>query len=78
MANLLAIESDSADGKILNIGSGKEISVNELSKMISDKEPVHEPSRKGDILHSYADITNSKVLGDYNKYSFDDGLKEIL
>jgi len=51
MANLLAIESDSADGKILNIGSGKEISVNELSKMISDKEPVHEPSRKGDILH---------------------------
>ena len=41
----------------INIASGKDISMNELLKIMSDVLPIYLPSRKGDIEHSLADIS---------------------
>lgn len=61
-ANLLASEAklDASDlGTFFNIGSGKNISVNEIADMISDKK-VFLPTRPGEMKETLAD--NSKAL----------------
>jgi nucleoside-diphosphate-sugar epimerase len=80
LANLMAIENDEATGKTLNIASGKRISINRLIKTISPGiETVHADPRVGDIKHSSADVSLSrKVLGKYDKYSFEAGIKETI
>jgi UDP-glucose 4-epimerase len=70
-ANLLAAERRGADGKALNIATGKGTSVNNLAKIIAGLvgKPldVHRaPPRKGDIMHSFADISLAKRLLDFS------------
>lgn len=60
-ANLLACETDGADGTALNIACGESISlldlIRELNAIVgTDLEPVFAPERKGDVRHSLADI----------------------
>jgi UDP-glucose 4-epimerase len=80
-ANILAAESDAAG--IYNIGGGKNITVNQLVKLIielSGKKvnPVYQSTRAGDILHSLADISRAKTFGYEPKYSLEEGLKQTL
>ena len=61
-ANLLAAETEAADGLVLNIASGRPKSVNEVLKTVSGEvgtwvDPVFEEPRVGDIKNSYADIS---------------------
>lgn len=60
-ANILAMELKQAVGHLINIGSGKNYSVNEVAKMIS---PRHKyiPSRPGESRATLADITKAKKL----------------
>jgi len=82
-ALILAGEKDVA-GKIINIGTGKEVSINrliEILKEITDKNPQvnHAPPRSGDILRSYADISlASEVLGYSPSVSIEEGLKQLV
>jgi nucleoside-diphosphate-sugar epimerase len=65
---------------LLNIATGARISLNELVNLLneifgSDKEPVHEAERLGDIKHSRANTDLSKnLLGDYNVVEIREGL----
>ncbi len=66
-ANILACHAESAAGEILNIGCGKNTTINCLVKIIdeligSDIEPVYEQERKGDVRHSQADISKAKKV----------------
>jgi UDP-glucose 4-epimerase len=67
-ANLAAAESEKANGEIINIASGKSMTVNLLAEKLGSiarlKEltPVHKSPREGDIRHSYADISKAKEL----------------
>jgi len=79
-ANLLAVKKKSADGKILNIASGRKISINQLVKKISNKlQSKHTKERPGDIKHSLASVKESKkILGNYQKHTLEKGLKETV
>jgi len=69
---------------ILNIGTGRPTSVNELAhKMIkafgANVKPIYTSPRKGDIRHSYADITKAKKLLSWEpKIGLDEGIRELI
>ena len=64
-ANIKAAESDY--NGIINIASGKKLSINQLYEIVkdtldSDVEPKYLPTRKGDIKHSLADVKNMEKI----------------
>ncbi|MEI6054631.1 MAG: SDR family oxidoreductase [Lentisphaerota bacterium] len=75
---------------IFNIACGQTTSINELfhiirseltkyDSSISSIQPIYGASRKGEILHSNADITQAMTLIGYSsKFSVLEGLKEIV
>lgn len=71
-------------GKVLNIGSGKETSINEVVHLICKimnckMEPVYEDPRPGDIRRMLADITLiKKLIGFEPKLSMKEGLKNTI
>jgi nucleoside-diphosphate-sugar epimerase len=83
-ANLLGANRNKAQGKIFNIGTGKNIRINELWQMIRQLtgnliEPRYEPARAGDIRESVASIDLAqKDLGFEPEYSFERGLEETF
>jgi UDP-glucose 4-epimerase len=81
-ANLLAMKSK-AQGTF-NVGCGGQTSLNELAdavkSIIGTDVPVrYEPSREGDIMHSWADISKAReILGYSPVFSIKDGLKRTV
>jgi len=81
-ANLAAI--DKGHGEILNIGTGRQTSINELLGIIkriinSQITPIYVSPRKGDILHSYFDNSFAqKVLGWEPTYTLEQSLNETV
>ena len=64
-ANIAACKSDF--NGIINVASGKKISINRLYEIVkdtlcSDLEPKYLPKRPGDIKHSLADISNMEKI----------------
>lgn len=80
-ANLRAAEAGAAVGKIINIGNGKSVTLNELLdtlKELSSKQNVtaeYRAERPGDVRHSLADLSLAKSLLGYTP---DVGLQEGL
>jgi len=83
-AVLASIRSVNANGQVLNIGSGKPTSINELAKTILELAHVeleirHEKIRAGDIKDSYADISKAKsVLGYKPRVDLRYGLQALV
>jgi len=81
---VLAAECEEAVGETFNCGTGREVSIHELAKMmisISGKnlEIKHAACRTGDIRRSCADIRKAeKNLGFKPKISLEKGLEELL
>lgn len=82
-----AIDNKKSFGKVINIGSGKMIDVNNLAKTViavcgknSKKYPVlRKPDRPGNQKYVEADITLAKKLLSFNtRYPFELGLLETL
>jgi nucleoside-diphosphate-sugar epimerase len=66
-ANLRVAISEKSDGEVINIAHGKTINIGDLADMIieitaSQSSIVNEAPRKGDIVHSAADLTKAKML----------------
>jgi UDP-glucose 4-epimerase len=69
-ANLLACEAPAASGKVINIGTGARISLNETLQLLReisgyDLQAKYDPPRDGDIRDSQADVTLSRELLKY-------------
>jgi UDP-glucose 4-epimerase len=83
-ANILALNTNSADGEILNIGTGVGASVNEifhiLYKIIGfDKPAIFEEARLGEIFQIYLDASKAKkMLGWEPKVEFKEGLEKLV
>ncbi len=83
-AIILAIDCQSVDGEVFNVGSGKPTSIKELSNIVLkladvDLEVKYGALRAGDIYESYADISKAKkLLGFEPKVSLKDGLRSLL
>lgn len=75
-ANIAALSS-TVRGEVFNVGSGTNISVQELADMISSDQ-VHTEGRKGDSAATLADISKiHAALGWSPRISFAEGLKEL-
>jgi UDP-glucose 4-epimerase len=76
-ANLLAAESAQVGkGESINIGSGRNVSVNELARMIGG-ETVHVPARK-EARHTLADIRRAKELLDWEpQVKIEDAIRDL-
>ena len=78
---LRACDAPGASGKVFNGGTGARITLNEVLKQLEkiSGKPVHakyDPPRKGDILHSQADISLARsVLGYVPSVDFGTGLQ---
>jgi len=84
-ANLLALETEKADYQTINVGTGRPISVGEISQMLAkglgkEIEPEYVGKyREGDIRHCIADITKARnLLGYEPKVKLEEGLSELL
>lgn len=83
-ANLLAIQSPEASGKVYNAACGKRFTLLELVKTLNEIlgtkiEPVHADPRSGDVKHSLADIDKAKAeIGYEVEVDFAKGLKRTV
>jgi dTDP-L-rhamnose 4-epimerase len=84
-ANLLAMQSDRANGHALNIGSGSPISIREVASGLARALDTTIPCeitgkyRAGDIRHCFADISRAQdLLGYQPKVTFDSGIAELV
>lgn len=76
-ANIMAMKSQKAIGHLINIGSGKNYSVNEVARMI-DKKHKFIPPRPGESRVTLADISKAnKLLGWQPKGMLESWLKKI-
>jgi UDP-glucose 4-epimerase len=80
-ANLLAADAPEVGGEILNVATGRSVTVNALADAIAallDKpvEKAYEPARKADVHASWADLDAAeRLLGYRPQVEFADGLR---
>ena len=82
----LALEVSAAAGQVMNIGSGRAITITSvaesLAKMLGKKRlqpSITSRYRKGDIRHCFADISLARhVLGYEPKVRFESGMEEVV
>lgn len=84
-ANLLALHSDKAAGRIYNVGTGLRTTVLDVVGVLSRELGFREPPqivqhyRAGDIRHCFADIARiSAELGYQPKVSLQQGTKDLI
>ena len=76
-ANLAAFSSG-AQGTVMNVGSGSNVSIKEIADLISPRQE-HHPRRAGDAEITLADISRiRRMLGWAPRVSFVDGLKRLM
>lgn len=83
-ANILALKSKKADGRVFNIGFGESTTINDLAKKTimlagGKSKIVHTKPRPTDIKYSLADISSAKKILNYKpKFDIDRGLEETI
>lgn len=83
-ANLLAATAPAANGRVINIALGGQVTLHELVAAInellgSDIKPVLSATRPGDIRHSFADISLAREILDYEPIlTFEEGLEKTI
>jgi len=81
-ANIRAMKSDARG--VFNIASGNRITIQELAELVmklmdKDLGVILEEPRKGDVLHSLADVSKAKVGFGYEPgYRLETGLEETV
>lgn len=81
---ILAYEREESRGKIINLGSGKDVSINALLQGICDYmkytgEWEHRPARTSDVRNLCADSTRAKeLLGFEPQIGFEEGIRKTL
>ncbi len=82
--NVGLLENSQADGEVLNIGSGRRLTVNilveELGKVLGkDVKPQYVDEMKGDAKHTLANVEKAKKLIGYEpKIRLEEGLKKFV
>jgi dTDP-L-rhamnose 4-epimerase len=82
---LLALESETAVGHALNLGTGRATSVDEVAHVLAsrlglDIEPIRNHQyRAGDIRHCFANPSRAReLLGFEAKVGFEEGMTELV
>jgi len=82
-ANLLACESPTAPGNVINVARGERLTLLELAARIGELvgkkiEVKHLAPRVGDVKHSLADITKARELLGYEPESLEVALRRVV
>jgi UDP-glucose 4-epimerase len=83
-AIVACMETPNADGQIFNVGSGKATTIQALAENLlalseAPLKIIHAPDRKGDIKHSYANISKAANSLNYMPtMQLNTGLNELL
>ena len=83
-ATLRACQAQGAPGQVINVGTGKGVTLNQtlaiLNRLMSaNVTPRYEAPRRGDVRHSTADISLARtILGYEPTVSFEDGLRRTI
>lgn len=83
-ANRTLLETDTADGEILNIGSTDNITITRLAKEVRDQlapelDIVYEDAREADAEHTHANVSKARGLIDYEPtYNIDNGVELFI
>jgi nucleoside-diphosphate-sugar epimerase len=83
-ANLLACQAPAANGRVINVGTGIRISLNQTLQLLreisgNNLEAKYDPARDGDIRDSQADVTLSRELLQYDPtVNFIEGLRRTF
>jgi UDP-glucose 4-epimerase len=83
-ANKKLLDICKADGKVMNIGSGNRISVNDLAMNLKEiigslSELIYAELQKGDAEHTLADVSLAKELLGYESYvDIREGLRRFV
>ena len=82
---ILAGTTPAAVGQTIHLGSGVELTVNDLAKTVAriaqrpDAVLHHDEPRPGDVLRLYADMSQARSLLGYEvRVSLEEGLRELL
>ena len=82
---ILAGAAAAAVGRTINLGSGSELTVNDLARTVAeitgrpDAAIVHDEPRPGDVLRLYADMSQARSLLGYEpRIPLADGLRQLL
>ncbi|MGH7865337.1 MAG: NAD-dependent epimerase/dehydratase family protein [Candidatus Binataceae bacterium] len=77
-ANLLAMDAPIGDGRALNIGCGRNVSINRIAELIGG--PVERaPARPGEMRDTLADNSQARAaLGWQPRVSIEQGIAELL
>lgn len=81
--HLICMSDERTTGKVFNIGSGINYSVNEVYQIISElldsnRKPIYKPDLPGEAFANLADITEAKELGWKPRIELQDGLKTTI
>ena len=83
-ANICAAQAEGVSGKVYNIACGDSMSILDLLREIcclleKPFDPIFFPSRVGDVMHSWADISAAKRdLGFSVQLDFREGLRQTV
>jgi len=83
-ANLAACLAPSVAGKVFNVAAGTRYSLRDLLNVLGEvmgitPDPTYNPTRMGDVPHSYADINAARqALGYEPTVGFEDGLRRTV
>lgn len=77
-ANVLAMDAAIADGRAINVGAGRNVSINRIAELIGGKRLLME-GRQGDMRNTLADTSEAaRILGWHPRVSVEDGIKQLL
>lgn len=83
-ANILAMEKHESDGEVINIGTGKPITIRQVADLLARSLGVNtlpiisNKFRAGDVRHCYADISKArKLLGYEPQVMHEEGFREL-
>jgi len=84
-ANMLALKCRHCSGEVINVGTGKFTTINELAGMLIESfgqtrvRLVYKAAREGDIRDSHADISKAeRILGYKPKTTLKEGIRKLL
>lgn len=81
--HMLCLTNSETDGKVFNLGSGVNHSVNEIFQIISsllksDLQPIYKPDLQGETQATLANISKAREVGWTNKVTLEEGLRKSL
>ncbi|HVN27860.1 MAG TPA: NAD-dependent epimerase/dehydratase family protein [Candidatus Binataceae bacterium] len=77
-ANILAMDATVADGRAINVGAGRNVSINRIADLIGG-ERVRHHRRQGDMRDTLADTGEAmRMLGWHPRVTIEEGIRRLM